>query len=35
MLWLQNVGGLLAFVFCDYERHVDGLVVVDAVAGCQ
>lgn len=35
MLRLQNVGGLLAFVFCDYECHVDRLAVVDAVAGYQ
>lgn len=35
MLSFQNVGGLLAFVFCDYERHVDRLAVVDAVAGYQ
>ena len=35
MLWLQNVGGLLAFVSCYYERPIDGLAVMDAVAGCQ
>ncbi len=35
MLWLQNVVGLLAFVFCDYECHVDRLAVVDAGAGYQ